>query len=182
MARTEFQFPPRIVKNGGPITSDVYKAYYSSGATSEDWYKGQPLSLRDDGTVTLATDSSGIGTGGANVRFIALTDHDSSAEGESVFVTVQEITQDTVFEGQLNASSTGDTTPVQAMIGDRYDVVLDTSAPYGWGPDVDDTTNPACEIVDVEPNWQWMRNSATEDYGLVRFKFLESIIETAPTS
>lgn len=179
MARTEGQIKPRIVKNGGPITNLSYKSYYSSGAAGEDWEAGDWLQLRDDGTVTKSTDSSGIGTGGTNVRFIALSDHDSSAEGKSVFVPVQAITQDTVFRGQLGASSTGSTIPVQAMIGNRYDVTAINSTLV---VDVDDTTNPCVEITDVEPNWNPFKSESSESYGMVEFKILPSVLETAPTS
>jgi len=177
MARTEYMACPRIVMNGGPITSDVVKSYYSSGATSEDWIAGSLLQLTASGLVTLPV-AVGNDIGAAtNVRYIALKANDSSANEKSIFVAVQAITEDTVFEGQLCDTGSGSSIPAQAMIGDRLDVWLHTTGV--WAPDINDTTNPVVEIVDVETNFDPYSTEKGNVYGLVRFKFLESVIEKA---
>jgi|DEB0MinimDraft_10_1074344.scaffolds.fasta_scaffold00610_5 hypothetical protein len=139
-----------IVSGGGPITSDVYKAYYSDGtAGSEDWKKGEPLYL--DGGVLKRIGTSGTasadsvntddtGFGAAARRFIALADHDSSAVGKSDFVSVQEITPESVVRVQVAASSA--TSPTIANLKTTlatYDPAsFYKSAADVWGIDVDE--------------------------------------------
>lgn len=150
----------RIVKNGGPITSDVYMAYYSAGtAATEDWCKGDILHLSATGKLARADGAEGSGVYGtataldndapwdaAHKWFIALSDHDSSAEGKSVYVPVQEITADTVFEIQLAASSTTAPTQANVLLGvDGYGAYTSTTGV--WGLDVDDASNGMFVVV-----------------------------------
>jgi len=176
MARTNGQIQARIVKNGGPITSLRYKSYYSSGAAGESWSAGQWLRLVDDGTVTLCTDSSGLGSGAKGIRFVALADHDSDPAKGSVFVPVQEITADTRFEMQVHHGTELSAVTTQANIGDRYDVDLVGNVQV---VDLEDTTNPCVEITDIEANYNPFNTNATGVYSMVEVKILPSIIEVA---
>lgn len=150
----------RIAKNGGPITKDVYKSYYSDGtAAKEDWKKGELLHLSATGKIARADGAEGSGAYGtataldndapwdaAHKWFIALSDHDSSAEGKSVYVPVQEITADTVFEIQLAASSTTAPTQANVLLGvDGYGAYTSTTGV--WGLDVDDASNGMFVVV-----------------------------------
>jgi hypothetical protein len=175
MSYTEFQVCPRIISGGGAITDNTVKSYYSSGATSEDWYAGMPLVQKNDGTVTPASGNSSSEA----IRYIALKDHDSSAEGKSVFVAVQAITPSTIFEGQYNASSTGSGDAVQATIGDQYDIKIDATT-HNWGPDIDDQTGAIVEITDIGSNYRWFEESSATDYGICRFKFIAETWDNNP--
>lgn len=135
----------RIVANGGPITKDVYKAYYSDGtAASEDWKAGELLSLVSGylkrcisaGSAAKA-DTDDAPLDAAYKRFIALTDHDSSAAGAAAFVSVQEILDDTILEIQVAASST--TAPTQANVSQGVAYGAYKSASDVWGLDVDES-------------------------------------------
>jgi len=155
--------PLRIVKNGGPITSDVYKAYYNDGgAADEDWKKGELLHLSATGYIARADGAEGSGVYGtataldndapwdaAHKWFIALSDHDSSAEGKSVHVAVQEIMADTVLEIQCAAS--GATAPdCSALLQGVDGYGAYTSTTGVWGLDVDDASNGMFVIVDKD--------------------------------
>ena len=152
-----------IVKNGGPITSDVYKAYYSAGtAASEDWKKGELLYLvagyikrigTGESAAEIDTDDTGLDA--AYKRFIALSDHDSSAEGKSVYVPVQEITADTVLELQVSASST--TAPTQANVAQGTAYTAYMSALNVWGLNVDGSGAKGIFVVtDKDSDTKWM--------------------------
>lgn len=176
MARTNGQIQSRIVKNGGPITHLRYKSYYSDGSTGEDWKAGNLLRLVNDGTVTKCLDSTGLGTGAKGIRFVALADHDSSAEGASVFVAVQEITQDTVFEMQVHHDTAASAVTTSANIGDRFDIDLVGDVQV---VDLQDTSDPCVEIIDIEANYNPFKSDATGQYSMVYVKVLPSVIETA---
>lgn len=155
----------RIVKNGGPITSDVYKAYYSDGTSaSEDWVKGEMLYL-DAGyikrigtygtadTFTTAGDSFNA----AYKRFVALEDHDASDYTAANYVAVQEIMSDTVLELQLAAS--GSTSPTisaaKVLAGDPLGAYL--SATGVWGLDVDENSAGFLTVVAYASDYNWMK-------------------------
>jgi len=153
----------KIVKHGGPVTKDVYKAFYSDGtAASEDWKKGELLYLVDGFIKRIGTSGSAASviatttgyTTGAK-RFIALTDHDSSAEGESVFVAVQEVTSDTVLELQVAASST--TAPTQANVaqGTAYGAYMSATNVVGLDVDVSGATG-LFVATDKDSETKWM--------------------------
>lgn len=176
MARTDGQIQSRIVAKGGPITHLRYKSYYSDGSAGEDWSAGDFLRLVNDGTVTKCLDSGGIGTGAKGIRFLAVADHDSSEYGKSVFVAVQEITADTQIEMQVHHDTPASAVVAQANIGDRYDVDIVSGVQV---VDLEDTTNPCVEIVDIEPNYNPFNSDATGQYAMVKVKVLPSILETA---
>lgn len=159
----------RIVKNGGPVTSDVYKSYYSDGTSaSEDWVKGEMLYLDAGyikrigtyGTADTFT-TSGDSFDAAYKRFIALSDHDSSDEGESVYVPVQEILADTVLEIQLAAS--GSTSPTisaaKVLAGDPLGAYL--SATGVWGLDVDENSAGFLTVAAYASDYNWVKCSTT---------------------
>jgi len=153
----------KIVKHGGPVSKDVYKAFYSAGtATSEDWVKGELLYLvagylKRIGTggsaAEVDTDDTGYAT--ANKRFMALTDHDSSVEGESVFVAVQEITSDTVLELQVAASSTTAPTQVNVAQGTAYTAYMSDDNVVGLNVDGSGAKG-LFVVTDKDSETKWM--------------------------
>jgi len=175
--------PLRIVANGGAITSDKYKSYYSAGtAASEDWKAGEILYLdgaylKRIGTAGTASSDSvntdDTGFSAAYKRFLALVDHDSSlydkdtgnkSKGDactvSQYVTVQEILQDTILEAQIAAS--GSTAPTIALLKTAmatYDPCsLYKSAADVWGIDVDENEDKGVfKVTEFDSDTQWMK-------------------------
>jgi len=188
----------RIVKNGGPITSDVYKSYYLDGtAAKEDWAKGELVYLdatngaivRGDYTVTNGTfgTAAAVNTNASNDPvsearrwFVTLAGHDSSAEGKSVYVALQEILTDTVLEFQCAASST--TAPLMASYeaGQKYGAYV--SATGVWGIDIDiEGAYGFLVVQDKDSDTKWMvaesAVAGTAGSGkFVRAKFLGSLL------
>lgn len=176
----------RIVSNGGPITSDVYKSYYSAGtAASEDWKKGEMLYLDagyikrigTSGTADAFT-TAGDSFDAAYKRFIALTDHDSSAEGESVYVSVQEVLPETTFEIQLSSSAS--TTPTlgaaKVLQGDPLGVYM--SASNVWGLDVDVNSDGIFTVMSKasDYNWSTTTTSTTGVNAKARVQLIRTVI------
>ena len=169
----------RIVRGGGLITSDVYKSH-----ATNLWTAGALLKLAS-GLLTPVVNTSGGAaeidtddTGTSGVRlFIALEDHLTAG---SVYVSVQEITKETVLELQLLAS--GSTAPTCANVakGTSYTgYQLDGGSNHGegvWGLDVDDTTKPVFNVIDVESNWNPHKTAALGNYALVWVKVLSAIL------
>ena len=188
----------RIVKNGGPITKDLYKAYYNDGtAAKEDWKRGELVYLdatgviaRGDATLTngtlgtakaLAKDASNDAFGQARRWFIALEDHDSSAEGASVYVAVQEILSDTVLEVQLNANSTTAPTQENVLNGQIYGGYLETTGVWGLNVDDADASNGVLVVQDKDSDVKWSiaetGTAGTDGSGLfVRVKLLDTVL------
>jgi hypothetical protein len=180
MAKLAITQNPTIVKNGGPITSDVYKSH-----ATELWTKGTLLKLHTDGLLEPCSDSSSAsveidtadtGTAAAHL-FIAIEDHLTAG---SVFVAVQKITTDTIIELQLlNAGAGGAKTSDVVLGGKHAGYQIDTGAHQGsglWGLDVDDVTNPILTIIDVQSNYNPHDPKAVADYGKVLVKFLPAIL------
>lgn len=169
----------RIVRSGGPITSDVYKSH-----ATNLWTAGSLLKLAS-GLLTPCVDTSGGAaeidtddTGTSGVRlFLAIDDHLTAG---SDFVSVQEITRDTVLELQICAS--GSTAPTTANVakGTSYTgYQLDGGSNHGegvWGLDCDDTTKPVFNVIDVESNFNPHNSASTGNYALVWVKVLGAIL------
>lgn len=173
MALVAFTIQARIVKNGGPITSEVWK-----GDGSSTWYKGQLLKAAN-GTVTpvLALGSSPAtldtdDTGTSNAKlFIALSDETVAT---SAFVPVQEIRNNTIFEVRLAASSSGSPVAATALKGDVY--ALYQLASGLWAVDVDNATKPVVQVVDIEQDFDPYHPDNGENYGRVWVKPLSAIL------
>ena len=179
MAKLAITQNPTIVKNGGPITSDVYKSH-----ATNLWTKGTLLKLAsglltpcvDTASGSAEIDTDDTGTAAVHL-FIALEDHLTAG---SVFVPVQKITTDTVIEIQLlNAGSGGVKTTDVVMGGKHAGYQIDTGTNHGsglWGIDVNDVTNPILTIIDVQTNYNPHDPKADDNYGKVIAKFLPAIL------
>lgn len=173
MALTAITVQARIVKNGGPISSETWK-----GDGSSTWYKGQLLKAAN-GTVTpvLALGSSPAtldtdDTGTANAKlFIALSDVSAAT---SDFVPVQEVTASTVFQIRLVASGSGSPVAATALKGDV--LALYQLASGIWGVDVDNSTKPVVQVVDIEQDFDPYDQDNGENYGRVWVKVLSPIL------
>jgi hypothetical protein len=179
MAELGITINPTIVKNGGPITSDVYKSHATNRFT-----KGTLLKLAS-GLLTPCVDTSAASaeidtddTGTTGVRlFLALEDHLTAG---SVFIAVQELRADTIIEAQILAS--GSTAPTAANIakGTSYTgYQIDTGTHQGsglWGIDVDDTTKPVFNVVDVSSNYNPHDPKAKLNHAKVLVKVLSAIL------
>jgi hypothetical protein len=188
----------RIVKNGGPKTHELYQAYYNAGTSAtEDWARGELVFLdqtgviaRGDGTLTngtfgtataLALDTANDAFATPRRWFITLEDHDSSAEGASVYVAVQEILSDTVLEVQLAA--TGATAPSQANVlnGQTYGGISEATGVWGLNVDDADATNGIMVVQDKDADTAWMvaETGAANTNGsgsYVRVKLVDTIL------
>ena len=173
MAKLAITVQARIVKNGGPITSEVWK-----GDGSNVWKKGKllkaangtvaPVLILGSSPATLDTDD----TGTANAKlFIALSDVDSAT---SEFVPVQEIKSDTILQVRLGASSSTDPKAATALKGDVY--ALYQLATGIWAVDVDNTTKPVVQVVDIEQDFDPYAPGNGADYGRVWVKVLSAIL------
>lgn len=172
----------RIVKGGGPITNDVYKA----GATAT-WRAGSLLKLSGGSLVPVKNTSGGAAgvttadTGASNARlFIALDDHPTAS---AEFVSVQEILPDTVLELQVCASSSNNHTPANVVKGQTYAAyqLQDTQTPIAQGSGVigldrDVTTNGFLNVIDVESNWNPHKVQPSTAYAKVWAKVIRSIL------
>jgi hypothetical protein len=160
---------PKVVKNGGPITSDVYKSH-----ATNLWTRGALLKLAS-GLLTPVVDTSSAAaeidqadTGATGIRpFIALEDHLTAG---SVFVSVQEIMPDSVLELQVLASGGSAASDVLGSVlqkGTNYTGYQLTGASqvingvtytiHGrgvWGIDSDDTTLPILNVIDTQDNYE----------------------------
>jgi hypothetical protein len=177
MAKIAITVSPQIVKNGGPITKDVYKSH-----ATQLWQRGSLLELAS-GLLTPVTDTSsgsaGIDTDGtgtsAALLFVALEDHLTAG---SVFVAVQQILTDSVLEMQLLASGSTDPKSANVSQGTAYaGYQIDGGTMDGtalWGVDVDNTTKPVFRIVDVQSNYLPFKASA--DYDFVYVQVLPAIL------
>lgn len=179
MATVSFTRPLKIVANGGPITSDVYK-----GDNSKTWKAGSLLKLSggaltvcvdgSEGNVTLDTDATGAS--GARL-FLALEDQLTAGTN---YCSVQEIQSDTIIEADLCASSSGTPTAANVSLGASYALFqLDkgTLDAYGIvGVDVDNTTKPVANIVAKQTDYEWMDPTSDDNYGRVQFKILSAIL------
>lgn len=154
----------RVVKNGGPITKDVYKAYYNDGtAASEDWKRGELLYLdagflKRIGTAGSAAqiDTDDTGLGAAYKRFIALEDHDSSAVGKADYVSVQEIGVDSVLEIQAANSDIAAPAMTSFLAGVAY--ASYKSASDVWGCDMYESGAKGIFVVaDKDSDTEWMQ-------------------------
>lgn len=177
MAKVSITTSPQIVKNGGPITKDTYKSH-----ATQLWEKNALLKL-SSGLLTPVVDTSGgsaeidtddTGTSGARL-FIALEDHTTAG---SVYVAVQEILADTIIELQLLNAGAGDCAASDVSKGTSYTgYQIDTGTYDGsklWGIDVNDTTNPVFNIVDVQTDYE--PYTADADYNKVYVKVLSAIL------
>jgi len=173
MALTAITVQARIVKNGGPITSEVWK-----GDGTNTHVKGQllkaangtvtPVLVLGSSPATLDTDD----TGTANIKlFIALSD---VSVATSAFVPVQEIKSDTIFQVRLVASSSGSPVAATALKGDVY--ALYQLASGVWGIDVDNSTKPVVQVVDIEQDFDPYDKDNGENYGRVWVKVLSAIL------
>lgn len=179
MAELGITINPTIVKNGGPITSDVYKSH-----ATNLWTKGTLLKLAsglvtpcvDTSSASAEIDTDDTGTTGARL-FIALEDHLTAG---SVFVSVQEIKADTILEAQLLASGSTDPTTANVAKGTSYTgYQIDTGTNQGsglWGIDVDDTTKPVFNVIDVSSNYNPFDPDAKANHAKVLVKVLSAII------
>lgn len=197
----------RIVSGGGPVTKDVYQA--NSGQT---WKAGSLLKLTS-GKLSVCLDTSGgaaildtddTGTSGARL-FLALCDHPEIDQGTgdipvvplgSNFVSVQEITDDTLLEAQMCAAgseATDGTALVKGVSFSLYQLQDTESSPYkGSGIiGVDIGTSDAksiANVIDVATNYdlynEGLRNdsdgyptaSPSLNYSKVTFKILSAIL------
>lgn len=171
MAKVAIPASPRIVKNGGPITDNIWK-----GDNSSVWKKGCLLKLASGviavcdalGTAS-ALDTDDTGAAGARL-FIALEDVDAATAG---YVAVQEITKDTVFEGRLCASASSNPTNAVAATQTLYAGYQLTTGV--WGVDVDNTTKPLFEIVNKGDELYPFDPDIDDDYGKVWFTISDAV-------
>lgn len=191
----------RIVANGGAVTKDTYK-----GASGITWKAGALLKFDGSGKLTAVLDTSGGAatldtddTGTANARlFIALCDHPEIDTDPAVvalysgYVNVQEITADTILEAQLCASSSGAVDGSTEIKGKNFALYqLQDADSYKAGGivglDVDNTTKPVVNVIDLEssynPHYPGLRTDSNGDqttpslnYSKVTFKFLASLL------
>ena len=179
MAELGITINPTIIKNGGPITSDVYKSH-----ATNLWTKGCLLKLAsglltpvvDTSSASAGIDTDGTGTSGARL-FVALEDHLTAG---TVFVSVQEIKADTIFEAQLLASSTTAPTTANVSVGASYvGYQIDTGAHQGsglWGIDVDETADAVFNVIDVSSNYNPHDPDSTANHAMVTVKVLSAIL------
>lgn len=176
MAKIEPTLNPTIVKNGGPITSDVYKSH-----ATNLWTKGCLLKLAS-GLLTPCVDTSSGNaeidtddTGTSGIRlFIALENHLIAG---SVFVAVQEIKANTIFELQVVNSAADTFTVDKGTSYTGYQVDTGTHAGSGlWALDAGDTTKPILNVVDIQANYEPFNPDSTADYRKVYAKVLSAIL------
>lgn len=167
--------------------------YLYSGDGTSTWKRGQLLKLASGvvGSV-VAHASAGVPNAveidsddmAAGKYFLAMEDQDTVTTG---LVPVRQITDKTIFEGELLDSNTGATavaTAPESIVGTDYE--LYQSATGAWSVDKYQTAKAVVKITAVEgqfqpvtaPSWQGLRYVETPavKYNLVRFQFLPAIV------
>ena len=177
MAKIAITINPTIVKNGGPITSDVYKSH-----ATDLWTKGSLLKLSSGllvpaidtkgGAATLDTDDTG--TSGARL-FIALEDH--LTEG-SVYCSVQELRDNSIIEMQTCASTNDVTTVSKGVSYAAYQLRHNTSVEGSglFALDADVTTKPVFNVIDVQTNYEPFNPDGSAVYAKALVKVLAGIL------
>lgn len=165
MARTAFQFTTRIVYGGGAVPTTPL-----TGTIGDDFKRGAILSLTLGGKLATLGDPIDDDIG-SPVKYVALSDYDGVA---ATVVAVQEITADTVLEGQFYSGTAAD-----ADIG-KQGVLQQDATTGNYAVDVSSATNASIEVLDVEPNFHGVAPNTGDAYNLVRFKFLPAVLDIAP--
>jgi len=181
MAAIAIKVAPSIVKNGGPVTKDVYKA-----VTDKTWKKGALLKFASGllgpvvDTISGGAEIDTDDTGTATRLFVALEDHLTAG---SVFVAVQEVMSDTVFELQgLNSGSGSTALNSQFELGKKHECyALQDAAVNGsglWGVDVEEAgdAKSICVVIDRASNYNPHDPKATADYAKLLVRLLPSIV------
>ncbi len=188
MSLLAFSGNPQIISNGGAIFKNTFKP-----ASSTHFARGQLLKITSNGEVTpvLAIASSPAtldtdDTGTANARlFVAMEPYGSLATSENApingtgypndgYITVQELTADSVIEAVCCDSAASDASAALANIDGTY--ALFQLANGTWAVDLGNTTKPVVRVLDVEPNYSPFRENVTSDYNKVRVKILDAIL------
>ena len=199
MSSYAFTGTPQIISEGGNVYKNTFKA-----ANSTHWAKGTLLTLSSGALTPCYDPNSGahllstaeLGSSGARL-FVALSAHGAGfvdtanpmvdvmgvSVGEQTtsvypadgYVPVQEILRKTVLEGPVCASSSGTGIAAIANINTTYaGYQLATGA---WAVDIDSTSSPVFYILDVEPNYNPWKTTASSIYNKVRFSILASILQ-----
>jgi len=186
MAAIAIKVAPSIVKNGGPVTKDVYKA-----VTNMTWKKGALLKFSaaggQEGRLEPVVDSIGGGVEidtddtGTNTRlFVALEDQLVAGSG---FVAVQEVMSDTVFELQgLNSGSGTTALNSQFVLGKKHECyALQDAAVNGsglWGVDVEEAgdAKSICVVIDRASNYNPHDPKAQASYAKLLVRLLPTIV------
>lgn len=167
MAFTDALIQGRVISGLGSVSSNTIK-----GDNSTSYKHGSLLRKLTDGTAVPCANGAAAGC-----HLIYLGPDLSAATAG--FITVGEITEDTVFEAQLHAAAGATATPAQAQIGDRYDIKVQSQI---WGVDVEESGNDFFEVTQIYPNeydYDTSGNGAGV-FGLVHCKVIASEINKAP--
>lgn len=164
--RTQYQTQLRTVKPGAnPAVKTAVL-----GLANDTWRVGALLTLKQ-GNRAASLGTTIDSTLSGPVKYIALEPFNGDG---TKLVGVQEINSDMVFEVQAA------TTATIADIGKRGTLTRDTTT-GNYRLNIT-STNPAVEIVDVEPNFDPASPYKNGAYNKVWFKFLPEVLEKAPTA
>lgn len=181
MAFTVDTIMPRAVSGLG---AETLEARSVKGDNSTVYKHGMLLRKLTDGTVVPVASNANVG-----VHYVYAGPDLTAATAD--FVEVWRITEETRFLVQSQAAAA--TVPVQAHIGDQYDVNV-TASTYVWSVDIDDAddANPIVEITNIWANvYDYAASSIdaagtitvppeNDVYGLFEVKILPAQLSTAP--
>ena len=130
----------------------------------QSWNAGQFLH-------TASGALSATATGSVNFKYVAKTTQ-ADPGNTTTTAEVWVITNDVIFEGnELDA-----TAAVQTWIGGIYNINVASNVVT---VDVDSTSVPSVEIVDVAYLYEPIKNSAADTNPLVTFRVLQSVLDAA---
>ena len=175
-ARSANTVPLRIVQNGGQIVSRTRKA----GGT-KDFKKNSLCQFGPDGKIyPVPLENNGdyayINSTNWSIHCVAVEDFDYSEDGTAKFIAYQEIDEDTIIELQSNGASAVNA----SNIGEQKEMCWDGDNSSMCVVRNLAATDPICEIVDVEQNWNPWKDESDGKHNLVRVKILSSVLDDAP--
>ena len=159
---------PRIIEWGG---ATKVKRLILNGQT---WNAGQFLRFTTGGFLTVSATGDDVAAGG--LQYYALKSQTDPGDTTSLADVVM-IHSDTIFEGNIWHSSAGSALAPASIIGNTYAIDV-TSNICSVDLEVKGDANAAFYLDDVASNYETSGNNlATDQYGLVTFKVLTTVLE-----
>jgi hypothetical protein len=130
-------------------------------ASGQTILKGDFLIIDANGRVTLPGTGASIPAATATTNHIVIADQNANSLAQDTLIQV--VTADDTTTLSLLLSTTDSAQAFSAAFkGKEYDIRRGTASPYNWTVDVNGSTSPKVEVIDVDPNYP-----STDTWGVV---------------